>query len=197
MFNQEHSSKIKNKKIIRWCLELAFKFSIIYHPGGENASADAFSRISAAVTSSMDLSALHVALCHPGITRSNHWIQVKNLPFSIEDVKKVTNLCQICAELKSRFHKFEGKLIKATSPFERLNLDFKGPLSTKTRNQYILTVVDEFSRFPFAVPCTDVSTATVIKHLKHLFSIFGTPAHIHSDGGASFMSHELRAFLTS
>lgn len=129
--------------------------------------------------------------------RLNHWVRVKNLPFSIEDLKKVTNSCQICAELKPRFHRFEGKLIKATSPFKRLNPDFKDPLPTRTRNQYLLTVVNKFSRFPFAVSWTDVSTATVIKHLKHLFSIFGIPAFIHSDRGASFMSHELRAFLTS
>jgi transposase InsO family protein len=198
MFNQQHSSKIKNEKIIRWRLELAcFKFDIIYRPGSENVSADALSRISAAVTSGTDLGALHVALCHPGITRLSHWVRVKNLPFSIEDVKKVTNSCQTCAELKPRFHRVEGNLIKATSPFERLNLDFKGPLPTKTRNQYLLIIVDEFSRFPFAIPCADVSTPTVIQHLSYLFSVFGTPAYIHSDRGASFMSHELKSFLTS
>lgn len=198
MFNQQHSSKIKNEKIIRWRLELAcFQFDIIYRPGRENVSADALSRITAAVTSSTDLNALHVALCHPGITRLSHWVRVKNLPFSMEDVRRITNSCQICAELKPRFHRTEGNLIKATSPFERLSMDFKGPLPTHTKNQYILTIVDEFSRFPFAIPCTDVSTTTVIKHLTHLFSVFGIPAYIHSDRGASFMSHDLKSFLTS
>jgi hypothetical protein len=33
---------------------------------------------------------------------------------------------------------------------ERLSIDFKGPLPTATRNAYILAVVDEYSRFPFA-----------------------------------------------
>ena len=88
-------------------------------------------------------------------------------------------------------------LIKATQPFERLNLDFKGPLPTSDRNSYILTVVDEFSRFPFAFPCSDVSTATVIGCLNQLFAIFGMPAYVHSDRGASFMSKELGDYLTS
>ena len=127
----------------------------------------------------------------------SHWVRVKNLPYSIEDVKRITNSCPVCAELKPRFYKHNGNLIKATSPFERLNLDFKGPLPSNTRNKYLLTIVDEYSRFVFAVPCTDVSTATVVKHLAHLFSVFGIPSYIHSDRGASFMSSELRSFLTS
>ena len=44
-------------------------------------------------------------------------------------------------------------------------------------------------------PCSDISTSTVIKCLTTLFSLFGTPAFVHSDRGASFMSHELQAFL--
>ena len=44
-------------------------------------------------------------------------------------------------------------------------------------------------------PCSDISTSTVIKCLTTLFSLFGMPAFVHSDRGASFMSHELQAFL--
>jgi hypothetical protein len=66
-----------------------------------------------------------------------------------------------------------------------------------SRNQYLLTIIDESSLFPFAVPCADVSTATVVKHLRHLSSLFGTPAYIHTDREAVFMSQGLRAFLTS
>ena len=108
----------------------------------------------------------------------------------------MTASCSICAELKPRFLKnFNHKLIKSTSAFERLNMDFKGPLPSETRNKYLLTIVDEYSRFPFAFPCSDMSSATVIKHLNQLFSIFGMPAFIHSDRGTCFMSSELKQFL--
>ncbi|KAG8183811.1 hypothetical protein JTE90_027736 [Oedothorax gibbosus] len=147
MFDQQHSSKIKNEKIMRWRLELAnFKFDIIYRP---------------------------------------------------DDIKTVTKACPSCNQLKPRFCKNEGQLIKATSAFERLNVDFKGPLPTTTKNRYLLTIVDEYSRFPFAFPCSDISTSTVIKVLTNVFSLFGTPAYIHSDRGTSFMSQELKSFLTS
>nr|XP_045591172.1 uncharacterized protein LOC123753226 [Procambarus clarkii] len=93
------------------------------------------------------------------------------------------------SELKPRFYKFDsGHLIKATQPFERLNIDFKG---SHSRNKYILTVVDEFSRFP----CSDMTTGTLIECLVQLFAIFGMPAYIHSDRETSFMSKELKGFL--
>lgn len=54
----------------------------------------------------------------------------------------------------------------------------------------------EYSRFPFAFPCSDVSAATVIKHLSPLFYTFRMPNFIHSDRGSAFMSAELKQFLT-
>ena len=79
-------------------------------------------------------------------------------------------------------------LIKATQPFERISIDFKGPILSVSKNKYLLVIVDEFSRFPFAYACPDIKSATVIEKLTHLFSIFGFPGYVHSDQGSSFMS---------
>ncbi|XP_046407451.1 uncharacterized protein LOC124172088 [Ischnura elegans] len=200
MFDQYHSSKIKNEKIMRWRLELAnYKFDIVYRPGNQNTTADTMSRITAStyLEGRMNLKELHDALCHPGVTRMHHWVRAKNLPYTLEEIKGVINSCTCCNELKRRFCRNEGQLIKATSPFERLSLDFKGPLPSSSKNRFLLTIVDEYSRFPFAFPCTDISASTVVRVLTMVFSLFGTPAYIHSDRGASFMSHELKSFLTS
>jgi len=80
---------------------------------------------------------------------------------------------------------------------ERLNLDFKGPLPSATGNKYFLTVIDEYSQFPFVIPTPDLSTATVIKCLNSIFSMCGMPEYVHSDRGKSFMSAELVNYLTS
>ena len=58
-----------------------------------------------------------------------------------------------CAEIKPRFYKLEPQtLIKATQPWERVSTDFKGPITSR-EFPYMLTVVDEYRRFPFAFPC--------------------------------------------
>ena len=83
-----------------------------------------------------------------------------------------------------------AQLVKATQPFERLSVDFKGPLPSSTTSRYLLTIVDEYPRLPFAFPCASVDSKTVIAYFNQLFALFGMPAYIHSDGRAAFMSNE-------
>jgi transposase InsO family protein len=198
MFDCAHKSKIKNDKITRWRVELAcYSYDIVYRPGRLNVAADALSRATCASTSTRSLSELHSMLCHPGVRRLLHFVKSKNLPYSTDEVRQVCSACKICAQLKPRFCSTNDKhLIKATQPFERLSMDFVGPKPSVTANKYLLVLVDEFSRFPFVFPCSDMSTATVIKCLRQLFSLFGMPAYIHSDRGTQFMSAELSSFLT-
>ena len=119
------------------------------------------------------------------------------MPFSTEDVKKTCSTCRICAELKPQFCRpTPGTLIKSTQPMERLSIDFKGPLPTTSRNAYILTVVDEYSRFPFTFPCPNMHSSTVIKCLDQIFILCGMPSYIHSDRGTSFLSQELKEYLS-
>ena len=199
MFDNKVASKIKNEKILRWRIELSpLSYTVTYRPGRDNIPADTLSRAHCAAASSPALEELHESLVHPGVTRMLHFVRSKNLPYSVDDVRRVTSNCPVCSRCKPNFFRAtSAKLVKATSPFERINVDFKGPLPTSPNgNQYILTVIDEFSRFPFAYPCRDMTTATEIKCLTHLFSIFGMPAYVHSDRGSAFMSAELRSFLT-
>lgn len=76
-----------------------------------------------------------------------------------------------------------------------LNMDFKGLLESKPRNQYLLTIIDGYSRFPFVYPCPDTSTSSVIKCLRSLFALYGAPTYIHSDRRTLFISEQLRQFL--
>jgi hypothetical protein len=196
LFNSQGLSKIKNEKIARWRIELSeFRFNISYRPGPLNAAADALSRCGA-VRDLKNLRVLHSSLCHPGVTRMNHFVKTRNLPYSLDDVQTVIKECKACAELKPQFFKPPaGRLITATRPWERLSMDFVGPLPTSNSLKFILVVVDEFSRYPFAFACSDITSAVVIKHLSHVFSLFGSPSSIHSDRGTQFESKELSEFL--
>ena len=173
MFNTKQRGKIKNDKIMRWRIELScYNFDIVYHPAAENIAPHTFYRsLCAAVPAGFNIAELHNSLYHPGITRMLHFVWTKNLPFSVEEVKQMTKACRVCAEHKPQFHKPpQAHLIMATQPFDRLNLDFKGPLKSNNNNIFFLNVIDEYNRFPFVFPCKDVSTQTVIQCLCQLFS---------------------------
>ena len=198
MFNTKHSGKIKNDKIMRWRIELStYDFDIIYRCGEENIPADALSRLNCVTMNLKKLQDLHSSLCHPGVTtRLAHFVKQRNLPFSLDQVRQVVRSCTVCAEIKPQFFKPESvHLIKATCPFERLSLDFKGPLPSTNQNRFLITIIDEYSRFPFAFPCRDTSAKSIISGLDQVFSMFGMPAYIHSDRGSAFMSAEFKRYL--
>lgn len=199
MLNSHCKGKVKNEKIARWRLELAcFNYYVVYRPGCLNAAADALSRVCGATSNDNELAKLHHELCHPGVTRMAHFVRSKNLPYSVADVKAVIQKCKVCHQIKPQYVKTPAQtLIKSTQPFERLSIDFKGPIPSATNRRFLLVVIDEYSRFPFAFPCSDVSSSTVIHHLVSLFSMFGLPSYVHSDRGAAFMSRELKDFLHS
>ena len=125
----------------------------------------------------------------------NHFVKTRNLPYSVNDVKQITENCKVCRELKPRFHKSAGTLIKSTQPFQQLNVDFKGPLPSSSTNKYMLTIVDEYSRFPFVYPCKDMTSNTVIKCFNHLFSLFGMPGFVHNDRAPDFLSAQIKEYL--
>ena len=198
MLDSRRRTKIKNDKIQQWRMELAsFSYVVKYRPGQRNVGPDTLTRaFSASISSLRTLEELHNQLCHPGITRFLHFVRTKNLPFSTTEVKQVVSGCKVCAEIKPAFTQSnDGTLLKATQSMERLSVDFKGPLMSSTANKYLFVVIDEYSRFPFAFPCKDMTTSTVIGCLDKLFAICGTPGFIHSDNGPCFVSQEFRDYL--
>ena len=75
-------------------------------------------------------------------------------------------------------------------PWERISIDITGPHPRSARqNQYILTVIDHFSKWAEAIPIRNHTAPVVARALMvHVFSRFGTPLQLLSDRGPEFES---------
>ena len=169
MFKPANRGKIKNDKIIRWKMELLpFSYDIKHRPGNENIVADTLSRVCGATASSLEeLRSMHNSLIHPGVQCFWHFVRSQNMPYSLDEVRRVTSECTTCARIKPQFFDSATNiLIHSTAPFQRLSIDYKGPIPvSSTGYRYIFTVVDEYSRFSFLL------SLVVIALLEPLFGV--------------------------
>ena len=97
--------------------------------------------------------------------------------------KNVVKAFTDCSKVKVKYlkPKYNFNLIKATKPFERISLDFKGPLPTTVENKYMLVIIDEYSRFPFVYACKNVKASTIIEKVTDLFYMFGLRSYVYTD----------------
>ena len=82
-------------------------------------------------------------------------------------------------------------------PWFRVSLDITGPHPRSSRsNQYILTLVDHFSKWAEAIPLRNHTAPTVARALMvHVFSRFGAPQQILTDRGSEFESDLFRSLM--
>ena len=69
------------------------------------------------------------------------------------------------------------------SQWEVLNIDFYGPLLT---GEYLLVVIDRYSRFPEVEIVSSTKASVVIPKLIWIFAVHGIPASARSDNGPPF-----------
>ena len=100
----------------------------------------------------------------------------------------------MCAEIKPRFYQNPIETsISATQPWQRISLDFKRPV--KGKNNYLLIVIDEYSRFSFVFPCRNLTKQTVINCFMTLFCMFSLPGFVHTDHSSCFSAKFLKIFF--
>ena len=74
-------------------------------------------------------------------------------------------------------------------PFSHVQIDCVGPLpKTKSGNQYLLTIMCQFTRFPEAIPLRNIKARKIVDSLIKFFTLVGLPVSIQSDQGSNFMS---------
>ena len=78
------------------------------------------------------------------------------------------------------------------APWHTLHTDFCGPFPT---GEYLLVVIDAYTRFPEVDIVQSTSAATVIPHFNRIFATHGIPTVLRSDNGPSFTSHEFKNYM--
>jgi transposase InsO family protein len=138
--------------------------------------------------------AAHELAAHRGVRATGHLLHLHVfLPSGNSIIDTVVRQCLACqtkgGEEKPQRHTY--RTVVSGFPFQRLSIDFVGPLKKTSRgNTVILTVKDTFTKWveAFALPrATAESVATTLTN--EIFARFGYPDEIHSDRGSQFTSH--------
>ena len=79
----------------------------------------------------------------------------------------------------------------ATKPWERIHVDFAGPLEGKM----YLTAMDAFSKWPEVVIMDTTTTSKTIDALRDMFARWGLPHQLATDNGPQFTSIEFENFI--
>ena len=125
-----------------------------------------------------------VAMLHQGHTSAAKMDQLAEAfwwPSIHREIQEKADTCASCrAAGKNNITQIpsteKNNLEILTEPNQEIQLDFAGPIQSKTRGDvYILVVIDRFSKWPTAQVCKITDTRTVLKFLTKYFTDNGTP----------------------
>ncbi|GFX06774.1 retrovirus-related Pol polyprotein from transposon 412 [Trichonephila clavipes] len=130
---------------------------------------------------------------HLGITKSkdklNRYFYWPNCYRDMEQFVKTCDQCQRAGKPNDK-KKAPLKLVPVIQEvFTKLNIDACGPLPiTSKGNRYLITAICMSSKFPEAIPVSDISSVCVTDALLNIFSRMGFPREIQCDQGTSLTS---------
>ncbi|XP_078246269.1 uncharacterized protein LOC144588092 [Pogona vitticeps] len=121
------------------------------------------------------------------ITQNFYWPDIG------KQIREFCKQCDVCQRQGNSRDRTKAKLCPLPvidTPFKCIGVDIVGPLpkATKRGNRFILTIVDHATRYPEAIPLTNIETNTVADALVGYMSRMGFASEIITDLGASFTS---------
>jgi hypothetical protein len=120
-------------------------------------------------------------------------------PSIFKDAKKYVKACDSCQRVGQPNHRDEMPLNPqiVLEPFDRWALDFIGPINPPSNQKvYILVCTDYMTKWVEAKALHRATEEAVIKFLfTDIFTRFGMPRELVTDGGPPFSSHGFKATL--
>lgn len=131
------------------------------------------------------LKELHDEMGHQGIDRTTSLIRERFFwPYMQKEIEHY--VARTCTCLKQKIPCRETRVV-TTQPFELVSIDFLHLDKCPGGYEYILVIVDHFTRFAQAYPTTSKSAKTVADRILNDYALkFGLPARIHHDQGGEF-----------
>ncbi|CAN4097657.1 unnamed protein product [Withania somnifera] len=137
---------------------------------------------------------------HHGGERTSHKVLQAGFfwPTLFKDTAELVRRCDECQRMGSisKRHEMSLQKIFEVELFDVRGIDFMGPFSPSQGNRYILVAVDYISKWVEAIALPTNDTKVVLKFVrKHIFTRFGMPRAIISDGGLHFRNAWFKEFL--
>ncbi|UYV67821.1 hypothetical protein LAZ67_5002141, partial [Cordylochernes scorpioides] len=143
----------------------------------------------------------HMLNGHLGVARTTYRLKNKYYwPSMVKDVSEFVKTCHLCQSRKGSNQLPSGLLQPippANYPFERIGIDFVGPLpSTKRRRKWIIVLTDYYTKYAEtkAVPEATVKEVSTFL-IEHIFLRHGAPRFLISDRGSQFTSNLMKEVM--
>jgi transposase InsO family protein len=130
---------------------------------------------------------------HPGVRRTCELISLSFWWSGMrKSVEEFVRECDSCQRRKGE-HEFTaplGCVGNSTAPFEITSMDITGPYAvTPRKNRYLLTFVDNFSKYAEIYPIPEQSAMTCAKvYTSQIITRHGSGSKLITDQGAAFIS---------
>ncbi|GBM33314.1 Transposon Tf2-6 polyprotein [Araneus ventricosus] len=114
------------------------------------------------------------------------------------DTKNFCEHCEKCLENKPKAKLTQTQMIpkRNLAPGQCIAIDVVGKLPRSTDNKnFILTIIDHYSRYLEAYPLQNITSRTIINCLNKYFANFGLPKFLITDNATNFISNEMVKFL--
>lgn len=131
---------------------------------------------------------------HQGIVKTKQLIREKvwfpGIDRMVEQAVKACTACQASYPGLSKREPIQPTPLPS-APWSEVAIDFPGPFPS---DQYLLVVIDKYSRFPEVEIVHSTSAEVVISRLNTIFARHGFPNTVKSDNGPPFQSSEFASF---